>query len=431
VIPRFALVSIVALVGAATLPACGGGGESCTTCQPEGGSSGAGVGGPGTAGTGASGDAGHGGTTGTGGSSTAGTGGTTGSGGGGTTGQAGNGGGRGGTIGSGGVSGSNGGGGSGAGGVSGSNGGGGSGAGGVSGSNGGGGSGAGGVSGSNGGGGSGAGGVSGSNGGGGAGGIAGTGGSRGGTSGSGGIAGAGGAGGTGGTGIDPDIVLWYKFDDASGTVATDSSGNNRNGTLTSVGGGSAAFSTTNKVPPRSLNLTSSSPTVGGYVIAPASMQTMGATTAVTISMWVYIRTGRQWARVFDFGNSMSTGYMFITVQQNMSTPNSPRLAISKTDNSAEQQINMTTPAPLSTGAWHHLAFTLGAGTTYTGTIYIDKVAAGSNNTMTLRPSDIGNTVNNWIGRSQFTANDSLFDGYIDDLRIYKRALTAAEITALP
>jgi hypothetical protein len=161
------------------------------------------------------------------------------------------------------------------------------------------------------------------------------------------------------------------------------------------------------------------------------MQTMGATTAVTISMWVYIRTGRQWARVFDFGNSMSTGYMFITVQQNMSTPNSPRLAISKTDNSAEQQINMTTPAPLSTGAWHHLAFTLGAGTTYTGTIYIDKVAVGNNPNMTLRPSDLGNTTNNWIGRSQFTANDSMFDGFIDDFRIYKRALTAAEISALP
>jgi hypothetical protein len=44
-------------------------------------------------------------------------------------------------------------------------------------------------------------------------------------------------------------VLWYKFDDASGTVATDSSGNNRNGTLTSVGGGSAAFSTTTRSRP--------------------------------------------------------------------------------------------------------------------------------------------------------------------------------------
>src|SRR4029079_1735494 len=106
-------------------------------------------------------------------------------------------------------------------------------------------------------------------------------------------------------------------DDASGTTATDSSGNSRNGTLTNLGGGPGpAFSTTNKLPPRSLNLTSSSATVGGYVVAPASMQTMGATTAVTIAMWVNIRTARQWARVFDFGNSMSTGSMLTPVHEN-------------------------------------------------------------------------------------------------------------------
>ena len=91
---------------------------------------------------------------------------------------------------------------------------------------------------------------------------------------------------------------------------------------------------------------------------------------------------------------------------------------------------MTTPAALSTGAWHHLAVVLGAGATYTGTLYIDKVAVGTNAAMTLRPSNLGNTANNFIGRSAFAA-DPYFDGYIDDFRIYKRALTAAEITALP
>ena len=49
--------------------------------------------------------------------------------------------------------------------------------------------------------------------------------------------------------------------------------------------------------------------------------------------------------------------------------------------------------------------------------------------MTLRPSDLGNTANNWIGRSAFTA-DPYFDGLVDDFRVYNRALTAAEITAL-
>ena len=204
-----------------------------------------------------------------------------------------------------------------------------------------------------------------------------------------------------------------------------------NGTLTNVGTGTAAFSTTNKVPPRSVNLTSSSATNGGYVNVPTNLQAMGATTAITISAWVYVRTAANWNRVFDFGFSGgNTGYLFLTPQQSMTTPNCPRFAISMTNNAAEQQINMTTPAALSTGVWHHMAVTLGAGATYTGTLYIDKAVAGTNAAMTLRPSNLAATTGNFIGKSQFAA-DPLFDGFIDDFRIYKRALTAAEISALP
>ena len=50
--------------------------------------------------------------------------------------------------------------------------------------------------------------------------------------------------------------------------------------------------------------------------------------------------------------------------------------------------------------------------------------------MTFRPSDLGNTANNFIGKSQY-ADDPYLDADIDDFRVYKRALTAAEITALP
>jgi hypothetical protein len=67
--------------------------------------------------------------------------------------------------------------------------------------------------------------------------------------------------------------------------------------------------------------------------------------------------------------------------------------------------------------------------TYTGTLYIDGVVAGTNPAMTLRPSSLGNTVNNWIGRSAYTS-DPYFAGLIDDFRVYNRALSAAEITTL-
>jgi hypothetical protein len=272
----------------------------------------------------------------------------------------------------------------------------------------------------------------------GAGGITGTGGTGMGGSAAGG-SGAGGAGlggsGMGGSGmggaIDTALVAWYQLDDGSGTTAVDSSGHARNGTLSAIGGGAAAFSTTtHQVGTGSVQLTSSGQGVGGLITVPASLNTMGATTAITVACWVNVRTNRAWERIFDFGNSMTTGYMFVTTQQAATTPNSVRFAISTAGNAAEEVINMTTPAMLSTGVWHHVAVTLAAGTTYTGTLYIDKAVAGTNTAMTLRPSNLGNTPNNWIGRSQF-AVDPLFDGFIDDFRIYSRALSAAEIAALP
>ena len=39
---------------------------------------------------------------------------------------------------------------------------------------------------------------------------------------------------------------------------------------------------------------------------------MGATTAVTIACWVNVTTARNWQRIWDFNNTSTTGYMFLT-----------------------------------------------------------------------------------------------------------------------
>jgi hypothetical protein len=249
------------------------------------------------------------------------------------------------------------------------------------------------------------------------------------------VAGAGGRGGAAGTG-DPSLVVWYKLDETTGMTAADSSGNARTAMVVNVGSGSAAFSTTHQVGTGALNITSSNNTNGGYIALPASLNAMGATTAITIAVWVNIHAGmdRAWARIFDFNNSSSTGYMFLTANQVLTMPNSVRFAISTAGNNAEQVI--TGPGRLSTGVWHHIAVVLGGttgtvdgGMVYTGTLYIDGAAVATNNAMSLRPSNLGNTMNNWIGRSAFS-QDPYFAGLIDDFRVYNRALTAADITAL-
>jgi hypothetical protein len=256
----------------------------------------------------------------------------------------------------------------------------------------------------------------------------------GGASGGGGSAGRGGAGG----GADPDLVLWYKFDESSGASATDSAalgGTARNATLTNVSTGTATFSTTAKVGTHALALNGSSSTVGAYASLP-SLQTL-VPGAMTIALWVYVTKDQAWQRVFDFGKTPASGstnplvYMFLTTHQGQSTPASLRFAISTTGNgSGEQVINMTTPAVPSSNAWHHVAVTLAAGSPYTGTLYIDHVAVGTNGAMTIHPVDLGATDKNYLGRSQFTS-DPYLGAMLDDLRVYKRALSAAEIAALP
>jgi hypothetical protein len=106
-----------------------------------------------------------------------------------------------------------------------------------------------------------------------------------------------------------------------------------------------------------------------------------------------------------------------------SSSNTPRFAITTSGSGGEQRINGN--AALPTGVWKHVAVTLSGNT---GTLYVDGVQVGQNTNITLRPSSLGNTNLNYIGRSQYS--DPYLDGQIDEFRIYNRALSAAEVLAL-
>ena len=51
---------------------------------------------------------------------------------------------------------------------------------------------------------------------------------------------------------------------------------------------------------------------------------------------------------------------------------------------------------------------------------------GANTAVTLTPSDVGDTSQNWLGRSQYVA-DGYYNGLLDDFRIYNYALSHGEI----
>jgi hypothetical protein len=142
----------------------------------------------------------------------------------------------------------------------------------------------------------------------------------------------------------------------------------------------------------------------------------------TVAAWVYINNSADWQRVFDFGKDQNV-YMFLTPSN--SVTHVLRFGISVSGNKPAYEQLIDGNAALSTGVWNHVAVVLGAGG---GFLYLNGVQVGTNPAMSLRPADLGNAPNYYIGRSEFS--DPYLDGNVDEIRVYSRALSPAEIQAL-
>jgi hypothetical protein len=187
------------------------------------------------------------------------------------------------------------------------------------------------------------------------------------------------------------------------------------------------------------SLTLAGGTSNQYVVLPSGiLSALGDN--VTIEAWLtWPGTGGAWQRVFDFGSSSAgpglqgTGTAFL-----FATPLSGTgflLSSFVTANGGLAEADSTGLFPID-AAMHEMAVVVStpaadAGTTADGggptlTLYLDGVVKGRVPTSS-KVSAVPD-VNNWLGRSQFTADPNLQGTYFE-FRIYSAARSDAQITA--
>jgi hypothetical protein len=177
-----------------------------------------------------------------------------------------------------------------------------------------------------------------------------------------------------------------------------------------------------------------------YVDLPNGLisSTANVNGALTFELWMTLSTNRTWQRLVDFGVSNGgedisdgagmTNYLYISPSHGRFTQG---IATEVHQPDVAFEVGQTGPTP--TGRQFHIVGTYdhndtqgGANPNGTTRLYIDGTLIGS---VQLAPNvDLRtlNDVNNWIGRSQW--NDAVFDGLINEFRIYDHAISQTEIT---
>jgi alpha-L-fucosidase len=221
-----------------------------------------------------------------------------------------------------------------------------------------------------------------------------------------------------GQGPDPSLKLHYTFDSLSTdkSQVIDASGNGFSGTFKNG-------ATIKKVGNYSfLDLGANN----GYLdLGSAVGSVISSLTSFSIATYLFVDetaniSGGSFIWTFANSNDVAAnpnGQMFFSAS-------ATRYAISQTNWSGESGLNYG--REFAQGIWKHITYTQSGNT---GTIYIDGVAVKTG-IINKQPKVLGATAYNYIGRSPYLADAYLKKSLLYDFRLYNRALTATDVSAL-
>lgn len=210
----------------------------------------------------------------------------------------------------------------------------------------------------------------------------------------------------------------WNFNEGTGTTVRDSSGNNNTGTIVGATWTTSGHSGT------ALNFS----TGNARVVIPNSASLSLSTNRVTFVCWVFpTNLNSNYSTIIQRSNSAGTwlNWQLYARAANAPTSGRPVFRINWNNNTSNNTgETVQSSVNLSTNQWQKVACT------YDGTalrIYVNGTLRG---TTTLSGGVIPSSTRAiWIGANELRGEP--FRGRIDEFRIYDRALSQAEIQALP
>lgn len=200
------------------------------------------------------------------------------------------------------------------------------------------------------------------------------------------------------------LIGYWPLEEGSGTVAYDYSGNNNNGQWNGTQAGTSGYYSIGKVGPWAGYFDGTDNFI--YTSKPSNLSSSGP---FTLAAWAYYDgTKTNWSSIVSSASTLGSTYI--------GTNNSEWL-IGTFGYGAE---SCTGPAP-SVG-WH---FVVGTRSGITSALYVDGVMV-ANCTYTITASPAGDPV---LGGDASNGQD-IWKNSIDDVRIYDRILSVAEIQAI-
>lgn len=170
---------------------------------------------------------------------------------------------------------------------------------------------------------------------------------------------------------------------------------------------------------------------GEYVDLPNGI--VSGLQAATFEAWLTWDGGNAWQRIFDFGNSTAgedkagsgTSYLFFTTASSSANPqNAPAgLRVAYSQNGVTDEEVCYDSVPLPVGVETHTAVVIDPSTESMA-LYVDGAPVMA--CPLTRALSAIDDVNNWLGHSNFSADEDLAGTY-DEFRIYGAALSASEI----